>query len=88
MILTFEDFKRKFKPITGSNVEKPRIFRSNEKEVREKKSSNMVWNINQSDKSVMKILPNKKQFITFGICLITEIPFTQHQEENLKVMCL
>lgn len=85
MVLTFEDFKRKFKPFIG-NDGKTKIFSANDEEVRNSKNSKKVWDIEERDNTIMKIIPNRRQYITFGMHLVTENPFSQHHEETLRVM--
>lgn len=87
MVLTFEDFKIKFRPFTTEDGNL-KIFESSDVEVKEKKNQNKVWDINfqNRDNTIMKIIPNKKQFITFGMHLVTQRSFTQNDQENLKVI--
>lgn len=85
MILTFEDFKNKFKPLTNNNG-KIKFFSANDEEVRNKRNLKMVWNIEKINNTIIKIVPNCKEYITFGLHIVTEHAFTQNHEETLKVI--
>jgi len=85
MVLTFEDFKNKFKPFIG-NDGKTKIFSANDEEVRNGKNSKTVWDVEERDNTIMKIVPNRRLYITFGMHIVTEHPFAQHHEETLKVV--
>ena len=85
MVLTFEDFKAKFRPLIG-NDGKTKVFGPNDEEVRSNKNTKKVWDIEARDNTIMKIVPNRRQFLTLGMHLVTEHPFAQHHEETLKVL--
>ena len=84
MTVSLLDFENKYKPIINKDNGTP-YFQPNDPIVKENIGINKVWNAIE-DKTIMKIVPNKKQIITLGMCVVTEKPYSQNDIENLRVI--